>query len=508
MEVAIKGLGEIGYVPDQEAYELPPNAITELQNFRMRNGSAEKVRGYRQVFDATDEAAHYLTSFATADTKFIVHATSTKVYADADAVRTEITGPAMTAVEANQWSSAVLSGVLVLNNREDVPLYWTGDASTNLAALSGWNATHRCRAMRAMRYHLVALGIIENGVEYPHRVRWSAGAEPGALPDDWDYSDPTNDAGQTDVTGDGVLVDALLLGESLILYKERSMSLMTWVGGNDVFSIQPLPDPVGMLAPNCGCVVPGVGHVVLTAGDVVAHAGAGARSILDGKTKDWLKASMDATYYAASFVVANPQKSEVWICFPERGEELCTMALIWNWQTGAFSKRDLPGVSFGCLAAFNWATDPFDRDTAAFDSESVLTFNDESEVFSASDRVVMAAGTKIFEMDSTDLADGASFTGYIERTGLSLDEPETRKHLKRMWIAADGDAGTQISVYFGSSNDPETAPTYESPVTFTIGTSQWVDAWTNGRFLAYKLSSTGYFRVRSIALEVEPGGMY
>lgn len=513
MKYPIQGLGEAGWVPDQEPYELAPNAISALQNMRMRAGWAERFGGHQQVFSGTVATPNFLAPFATTSTKFVVHATAGALYANAPVGQTDITGPVLSPLLTNRWTSSVLSGVLLLNNGVQAPLYWTGDTATDAVALPGWPAGYTARALRSVKYHAVALNVTRAGVNHGHEVFWSAAAQPGSVPASWDVADATNDAGRVDVPGDGVLVDALPLGDALILYKERSMASMTYVGGSAVFNIQPLTDPVGMLAPGCGAVVPGVGHVVLTQGDVIAHAGNGSRSILDGKARQWLLDNLDTNSYAAAFVVANYAKGEVWVCIPESGRSVCTKAIVWNWQSGALSQRDLPNVTAGCSAAIDWVTNSFDADSVSFDSESVQLFADGAETFAAKDTRLLVCGTdnKIFGMDAGGQFDGADFTAYLERTGLHLDAPERVKWPNRIRPRIDAPAGTQILLYLGASDDGETAPTYGTPATFTVGTDQWVDVDAPaGRFLAWKASATGSaaWRIRALDLEYAPMGMY
>jgi len=83
----------------------------------------------------------------------------------------------------------------------------------------------------------------------------------------------TLDAGEVDIaeTPD-LLVDALHLGDALIVYKERSMYAVRYVGYPAIFAVQRLPGDSGMLFRGCGAMTP-LGHVVLTAGDVVLNTG-------------------------------------------------------------------------------------------------------------------------------------------------------------------------------------------------------------------------------------------
>lgn len=512
MRVPIKGLGDVGYIADQDSYELAPNAITELQNFRMLNGWAERVKGYRQMGDDLTNVAYDVFQFATTDTKYLIYCGLGTLVADDGTTRTDVTGPTMTTNAGNKWTGGSFSGFMLLNNQADVPMSWTGSTSADFATLTGWTSTHRCKFIVPFKYHLVTGNITEGTTNYPHRVRWSAAATPGSLPSSWDYTDDTIDAGQRDVLGEGSLLDALPLGDSLILYKDYSMVVMEYLPGNtDVFSTRLLSDPVGVMTTGCVCNVPGLGHVLLTKGDFGYHAGNGFTSAIDGKNREWLFSNIDENYYDRSFVVHNPQRSEVWVCFPERGYSVCTKALTWNYRSNTFGKRDLDNILGGCSGVFTYAVDTFDSDSVTFESESVLTFNSGNEATATNDtRVFMVSdASEAFIMDSGDEADGSTFTAYIERTGLNFLDGRMQ-HLKRIWLNIDGDTGTQVSVYFGASNDAKTAPTYASAVTFTIGTSQKVDSWAHGRFLAFKLSATGsaFWRVRSITLEIEDGGEF
>jgi hypothetical protein len=503
MKTPLTGLGDIGWLPDQARFELAPNAVTDLRNFRMRNGWAEKVGGYQQVFADTADVPYSLAPFATATSRFLIHATASGVWADGGD-RTNISGSGMTAVDANRWTSAVMNGVFALCNGADSPMYWTGDTSTTLAVMPGWDTADRARSIAALRYHWVTMGITRGGVSYPHRVKISAAALPGSPGTDWDQTDPTNDAYEADVVGDGILVWALPLGDGLVLYKEKSMALLRYTGDpQQVWSIQPLTIPYGMLAVNCGVVVPGVGHVVLTRDDVIAHDGFNADSILDGKARDELRNNIDPIYFAESFVTADYARSEVHISYPEKGNQVCTKTIIWNWKTKTIGRRDEPNVTCGCSASFDYAAESFDNDSATFDSESTLTFDDTSEIFGAHEaRIVMGTtGSKLVVMDSTDLADGQAFTGYVEFGGLSSLMPQLkgrRQLLSECWLDIDAAAGTVISVYFGAAEDPSSDFTYEAPFTFTVGTDRKAEAFASGPYIAIKLESTAAFRVRSM----------
>uniref|UniRef100_UPI00195A4CFE hypothetical protein n=1 Tax=Fusobacterium mortiferum TaxID=850 RepID=UPI00195A4CFE len=71
------------------------------------------------------------------------------------------------------------------------------------------------------------------------------------------------------------------------------------------------------------------GHVVLSAGDVVLNTGQGCNSIANGIVRKAIFNNIDSVYYKRAFVTANPQKNEVWICFPVNSAT-CNRAAVWN----------------------------------------------------------------------------------------------------------------------------------------------------------------------------------
>ena len=116
----------------------------------------------------------------------------------------------------------------------------------------------------------IALNITKTATNYPHMVKWSDAAVPGAIPASWDETSVTGDAGELDIaeTSD-VIVDGLPLGDAFIIYKERSAYSMTFIGQPSVFRFQRLPNCDGMLARGCAAMTP-LGHVVLTSGGYTA----------------------------------------------------------------------------------------------------------------------------------------------------------------------------------------------------------------------------------------------
>ena len=100
-------------------------------------------------------------------------------------------------------------------------------------------------------------------------------------------------------------------------------------------------------------------------------------------------------------------------------------------------------------------------------------------------------------------------TSTLERTGLHFDDRDQFKTLHRSRWNIDGTAGNTATISHGSSKTADGTVTYATGATYTIGTTDYVDARaTAGRFCAIKLVTTAAapFSVRSADLDVTAGG--
>lgn len=509
MKVSIPALGSVGVVKDIQTHELPLSALSDVINVRFRAGNAERILGETPVFNTPSVIPYYAQVYHTNITKFVVYAGLGAVYAD-NGTKTDITGPSLSGTAGDRWTGGVLNGVLILNNGVEVPMYWGGDITTNLATLPTWDADWRCKSIRPFKNYLVALHVRKGLTTYPHMVKWSSAADPGAVPSSWDETNPAIDAGEIDLSEtSGVIVDGVQLGDSFIIYKTDSMYAMTYIGGQYIWQFRKLPGEVGAIAAGCVCNIP-TGHLVLTVGDVVVHSGQGPQSILTARMKEWLFDSMSEQYSDRSFVVSNPALNEAWICFPEDGQEVCTKALIWNWVDNTFSIRQLNNVTYGTSGQFEYTSlADWSSDTQTWAEDT--TFWSQSDVPATQSRFLLCStAPALLATDVGSDFNGAGFTSRIERTGLAFDAPEKVKLLRAIYPRIDGETGSTVYIQAGGSMDSEAGYTWGAPVPYVIGSTYKADLFASGRFLAFRLSTNANnaWRVRSIDFDVVVTGEF
>jgi len=502
----------IGIAADLTPEELGDGVWSESSNIRFNNGYAERFKGTVQVFSAPAVTPYYIAPYATSTARYWVHAGLGAVFVDDGTTRTDITGTGPTGAIDDRWTGGSINGVLILNNGKDVPTYWAGDTANNLATIGGWDAGWRAQSLRPFKNFIVAFGITKGSTIYPHMVKWSTTLNPGSITSagDWDETDPAKDAGEQDLaeTPD-LLVDAMPMGDTMVIYKERSMYSMTYVGAPFIFRFQRLPGETGMLARGCGVNTP-YGHVVLTAGDVVLNTGQGVNSIANGLVRNLIFKNIDSTNYKRAFVTSNPQKNEVWICFPFGTASVCNKACVWNWIDKTWAIRELQNVTYGAFGQINisavsstWA------DTGSWETDA--TSWNENEYSPAEARLLMCHSTPLISLTDTGTSDlGTLINASIERTGITLGDPYSVKTITGIRPKIDGNTGATVTVQVGASMYPDAAPVWSAAQTFTIGQSIKIDSFATGRYLAVRFSNADFsgWRMKSFDIEYVKAGAF
>lgn len=507
----VPAAGQFGFIPDSLPQELPVNAWSYVQNARFRDGYAEKFGGSSAALTTPVITPYFITPYRSLNAKFWVYAGATSVYCDDGATQTNLTpGTPFTGTQDDRWTGGAASGVMVINNGVDQPHYWAGNTGSDFAILTGWNSAWRAQSLRPFKNYLVALNITKSSTPYQSMVKWSAAANPGAIPASWDETDPTLDAGEQDLaeTTD-ILIDQIQLGDINVIYKEKSMYGMQFIGQPFIFRFYRLPGEVGMLARGCGVNTP-KGHVVLTAGDLVIHNGQGPQSLVNARTRRWLFNNIDTTNFARSFLCTNPSTNEVFVCFPESGQTACTKALVWNWVDDTFGVRELPNATFGASGQIlqsttaTWASDP-----GTWASDSTTWGNDGYG--SSETRLLLSCSTPLITlMDTGTQYNSVNPTVTLERTGMAFDSPDVIKTVKAVIPRIEAIAGTVLSIQVGGSMDAEVAPTWSTAAPYTVGTSRKADCFATGRFLSLRISSSGSpaWRLKSFDLDMDARGVY
>ena len=501
--------------------EIGPEFFTQANNAVFRNGIAQRVLGevpryagvlsnMRNIINVQDSAGINYWVYTGEDS--INVAAPGPVHSDITPV-----GGLTSRDDPNTYTTSLLNGLLVWNNGDDAPQVWDGVPANPMTEIPGWIAGDRCESMRPFKFHLFALDMTESVAgSLPSKLKWSSAAAPGAIPQSWTPA-ADNDAGDNQLADTpGRIIDAAPLRSDFILYKTNSTYLCSFVGGQNVFSFRKLFVTSGVLSRNCITEYNG-SHYVLTADDIIRHDGNHIESLLDKRARNAIFGNLDEANFQSSFVVNYEKKKELWFCLPSAGNFFADVAVIYNLTEDAWSTRDLVEVAHAAVGRVNDTTviTSWDSDSEAWDDD-LTSWNQQeggesqlSLVLASTDETV-ATDSNILEADIGSNFNGVPINGLLQKVDMTFDEPERIKIIKRVHPKIQGNTGTTLSIRIGSTSTPGGAIIWSAPVTFTVGTDEFVDMFAQGKFLAFEISGAGNtpWFLNSFAFEMEIRGYH
>lgn len=518
-------LGSIGLITDLPDHTLPPEAWTDMRNMRCIDGDVKKIEGDSQVFGTPTVAPSFVLGVPGSSQTFWLYTSLTKAYVYEGGVHTNITRQTAsvdvdyTASNGREWNGCIFQGVPILNNGADVPQYWPALSSSQvLVDLTNWpGSTTKARVIRAFGSYLIAFNVNDAGTPRPHMVWWSHKADPGSLPASWDYTDPTVDAGRRELTdaAAGVILDAQPLRNVMVIYKEGSVHLMRYQGGQEIFAFDPLQTEGGLLATRCVAAIDeGRKHFFVSDNDILVTDGQTTISVGDKRVRRSVFADLDPTYYVNSFCFHNPREKEAWFCYPSSGSEAPNIALIWNYRTNTLYTRDFVGLAASSAPITDAATDTWTTTSSDWSSDSDPWSSEGRQ------RTVVAApsDTKFYLLDNTEQFHGTSFTAYVERTGLGVlgksrdgkakADYNMRKLVYRIWPKIRGAA--LVGIRLGAQESIGSSITWSTEQTFDAATQTFLDFEVNGRLIGVRFTSnlaTGW-RLEGYDLDIAPLGQH
>jgi len=492
MPAQITVLNPTGINRDIDSYELPEEQWSDGNNVEFDNNKTAKVKGHLQVFGTPTVAPYWLMQFDTISTNSWIYPGLAKVYrvhtSGTTTTHTDLTrtsGGDYSATAGAGWNGGVLGGVAILNNGVDEPQFMGTAAGAKFANLTNWLSSTTCAVMRPFKRFLVALDTTESATRYPFRIRWSHPAEGGTVPTSWDAADATKDTGYVDLSqSSGFVIDCLPLGDINVVYKEDSIWSMAFEGGQSIFGFRQLFSDAGILGRHCVQDFDNK-HFVVSVDDVFVHDGQTKQSIVDSQIRDELFNSIHPDYKTRTFVVADREKNEMWICFTSNTnstDAFADTAYVWNWRNNSWSKRDLPNVSF-----IAWGVVEYVSTTDWTESGDWDTDNDAWDSPLKPSLILADAGdTKLYVL-GTNQHSGTSYRAWVQKDSMQLGYPGTKSVTKIVpRISGTG----SVDFYIGNEMNPHEGITWKGPYSFTPGTHSEIPVRTTGNYIGVRAEST------------------
>tara|TARA_R110000868_G_scaffold19224_3_gene82892 strand:- start:1452 stop:3020 length:1569 start_codon:yes stop_codon:yes gene_type:complete len=498
---------------DLSPYDMPPQLFSDVANARFLDGKAGKILGHSQVL-GTPTQPFWATDFLQGSTDLWIYGGLTglfKITGTTHATVTRSSGAYTTLADTkNNWQGGTLGGVLVVTNALDVPQSLT-QAGSVFTDLPNWPSTLRCKAIVPFKNHLVALNLTDNGALKPFTVRWSDAIPSGAASNGtntWNTGSSASASAETALSDtDGHILNAMQLGNELIIYKQDSIYALNFVGGNFTFNVREKFKDTGLFARDAVVDIGDGRHVLMTTNDVVTHNGNSTASVIDDRVKTFLFRDIDSVFFHKTFLAHNKIKNEVWICYPQTGavNGFPDRALIWNYRDNTWTLRDLPGVNYIAKGLVNPALANTWTANGSLTWQSVTFKWSERSFNPAIDSLLMCGtnDTLFYLADSGITFNGTAFETRLERRGLHSGRTDAVKAVSAVYPRIEGTGSVNISV--GSEIQPFQGVSYSDPVAFEIGVDHKVDCRVRGRFIAIKIESAAatQFNLSGFVIESE-----
>lgn len=486
MILNLNNLAEVGYVADIQPQNLPPNAFSSALNTRFIDFEIRRVLG-EQGWNTLGQEGYFLMPYPYVDDLYWLTAGSTNIQVWQDGSATDITPSEGIAGRLNPpWTGFMFNGIAVMNNGVNEPLYWV-PGETEAAVFPAWDSLWRAKVMSSFKNMIVMFNLTEDGVRYPTKYRWSAFADPGALPSSWDETDATIAAGSDvlDATQQAIIA-AEPLGDYLVAYTRDSAHLLSFVGGAFTLAERPLLKKQGCLATHCVKEF-FKKHFVLRDGDVYVHDGQSPESICRNRVYKKIFPTLDPDTFERCFVTPNWRDEEMWCCVPESGASRPNVAVMWNWRNNTWSVRELTTtahIAHGRLPSdAPDTTHPVEKQLVAIQDLGGGLYPAE-DLYPALDLYPADGTYKMVVMESSYQKDGVDMTCSVERTGLQPEPHDGTWLLRAAFPIMEG--GT-AEFYFGKHDSPNAPVTWSGPYSFSPeGAEDKIDTRVTGKYLAWR----------------------
>lgn len=478
---------------------LPPHliedtSVCDAKNMKFSLLRVEKTRGYEKfVASALTGVPHVIKEFFMRDgSSFLMVVTHTRFYFYNTATSAFVSLGTLTGVSSEPADYDTAFDRFYITNYNDYPQYWDGAAGTMtvVPALDATTATDvegnvnavKARLIKGFANFLVLGNTLEDSNEFPSRVRWSRYGNP----DLWENTAAgAGQAGYADVGDVDAIVAMRRLKDYLVIYKEKSIWVMQYVGPPTIFVFRRVVDGIGCVSSRAVAELIN-GHIFFSSQGVFSFDGVSLQPVSDRINIDFF-ASLNRSKLRLMNALFIEDDFEILFPFVRVSESWPTQALVYNYLTGAFGMRDLPATALGSWTQS--ASQSWDSFPAGVTWDDVPGIWDQSSL--AAEGPIQLFGDSsgfIYRMNHVDLADTANYEGYFKTKAFDFGNPNMIKRVQRIQplISREGDIDLEVRV--AALETPYDTTSFSDPIIMNLsaGGRSFLDMDVSGRYIMFQ----------------------
>jgi len=487
--------------------DLPPEQVgdeewTSGTNVTFRDDCTLSARGSVPVWGTPLARPRWMVSVPGATPKLMYAGATTMLCATDGTTHADITpvGGFGNGSPQGNYTGGLFNGLAIANDGVHAPCSWNGALASLAVSAPGYPVGDKAKALRPFKYYLVQIGGTINGTDSPYSVRWSVSAAPGAMPASWTPA-ATNDAGDATLAGAAEpLVDAAPLRDSLLVFEPHATWQLSYVGGVFVMNNRKVLNTAGLLSPSAWASL-GSECIFVSDGDVLRTDGQTVQSLISRRMRSAMFSVLNSSARDRVFMAVNAFAKQVYVFFPTGTSEICTRALVWDWEADKIGMVDfmqqpgtaIPGYAFAC-AAFPAAADPltWDSDANAWNVD-LQAWNFGAFASGQGILVGSRAGfDPVGQFDSISqlvVSPDGPLAVIAAKDKMALGDPSIVKQVTRIYPRMQGPSGTEVFWRVGVAADPGAPTSWGPEVSFKIGQSHKIDCRMSGRYVGVQVRS-------------------
>lgn len=526
-KLSISNFGKAGLNSDILPWDLPPEYLTSIRNVRIVFGRFMNYRGSGEFTKLPEYFSPGYISYVNSTTGdfWVVCGVDNSptfgltkavyVYDGTNWTDISLSGAYGNVINPVEWQGCMLSSIPIINHPGTSPQYWAPQAISNPVKYLPWiidpvvpandkdwaTANQKAKIIRSHKQYLFALNLYDNGTHIPDGVRWSSPADINGLPQTWDPLDFTNVAGFTTLGADGgEIIDGLSLRDAFVVYRENSISVFDYIGGQYLWQIRTHTSTFGLISKDCIVEVAGI-HYFIGQEDIYTYDGNSLVPMLHNILITRFTQLFDKSKASNAYAVVYDTLDEIWFCIPTYGtNDYASIAFVHNWRDKSWTIIDLPnGISrdldYGPVSftAQTWenrpnqwsqSNDRWSTSSSTVVRQTLVGIQGPGE-YGVSDNI-----GRLIVIDpsfSTQVFTDFPSTPNIVREGFPIGDLGAVTTITRVYPKMQGDAKVWISI--GAQDYPGSPIRWKPAVLFDSNFDRKIDVRSTGELHCFKVES-------------------